>query len=86
MMSSCAFLMPFASVPFVRQGSYSARAALGLTLAGLPAVFIAAPLVGKLPLYWVKWLVAVVVIYTAVTLLCAAARERAAEPAGAEVK
>ena len=77
MMSSCAFLMPVASVPFVRQQCYSPRAALGLTLAGLPAVLIAAPLVGKLPLYWIKWLVAVVVIYTAVTLLRAASREAA---------
>jgi uncharacterized membrane protein YfcA len=75
MMGSCAFLMPVASVPFIRQGSYSPRAALGLALAGLPAVLIAAPLVGKIPLYWVKWLVAVVVVYTAITLLRAAAKE-----------
>jgi uncharacterized membrane protein YfcA len=77
MMGSCAFLMPVASVPFIRQGSYSPRAALGLTLAGLPAVFIAAFFVWNLPLDKVKWLVAVVVTYTAVTLLRAASRERA---------
>ena len=76
MMGSCAFLMPIASVPFIRRGSYSPRAALGLTLAGLPAVFIAAYIVQSLPLYWVKWLVALVVIYTASTLLRAAAREK----------
>ena len=80
MMGSCAFLMPVASVPFVRNGCYAPRSALGLTLAGLPAVLIAAPLVGKLPLYWVKWLVAVVVVYTAVMLLRAAARERSGTP------
>jgi uncharacterized membrane protein YfcA len=85
MMGSCAFLMPLASVPFIRQESYAPRAALGLTLAGLPAVLIAAYLVRSLPLYWVKWLVAVVVVYTAVTLLRAAARERPAPPAGATV-
>ena len=78
-----AFLMPVASVPFVRNGCYSPRAALGLTLAGLPAVFIAAKGVKSLELGTVKWLVAVVVIYTAVTLLRAAARERSAPPAGA---
>lgn len=83
MMGSCAFLMPVASVAFIRQGSYSARAALGLTLAGLPAVLIAALWVRSLDLETVKWLVAVVVIYTAVTLLRAAARERQALPAGA---
>jgi uncharacterized membrane protein YfcA len=83
MMGSCAFLMPFASVPFVRRGSYAPSAALGLTLAGLPAVLIAAFVVKELPLYWVKWLVAVVVVYTALTLLRAAARERRTAPAEA---
>ncbi len=80
MMGSCAFLMPLASVPFVRRGSYSPRAALGLTLAGVPAVLVAAKAVKDLPLYWVKWLVAVVVVYTALTLLRAARRARAGEP------
>lgn len=69
MMCSCAFLMPLASVPFVRAGSYDPRAALGLTLGGVPAVFAAVFLVKSLPLYWVKWLVAVVIVYTAVGLL-----------------
>ena len=76
MMGSCAFLMPLASVPFIRQGAYSPRATLGLTLAGLPAVWIAAKYVTSLDLYWVKWLVAVVVIYTAITLLVAASRKK----------
>ncbi len=74
MMSSCAFLMPLASVPFLRAGSYDARAALGLTLAGLPAVFIAAYLVTSMDLYWVKWLIAAVITYTAVSLLRSARR------------
>ncbi|MBI5365374.1 MAG: permease [Planctomycetes bacterium] len=78
MMGSCAFLMPIASVPFVRQGAYSPRAALGLTLAGIPAVLIAAYIVKSLPLYTVKWLVAVVVVYTAINLLRAASKERGA--------
>ena len=40
-------------------------------------MFVAAYVVKELPLYWVKWLVAVVVVYTAITLLLAARRERA---------
>ncbi len=75
MMGSCAFLMPLASVPFIRQKSYSPSAAIGLTLAGIPAVIIAAKIVESLPLYWVKWLVAIVVVYTSITLLAAARRE-----------
>jgi uncharacterized membrane protein YfcA len=76
MMGSCAFLMPLASIPFIRRGAYSPRAALGLAIAGVPAVLIAALIVKDLPLYWVKWLVAVVVVYTSITLLRSAARER----------
>jgi uncharacterized membrane protein YfcA len=76
MMGSCAFLMPLASVPFVLRGSYSLRAALGLALAGIPAVLIAAFIVPHMDLYWVNWLVAVVVIYTAVKLLQAASSEK----------
>lgn len=75
MMGSCAFLMPLASVAFVRQQRYSLRAALGLTLAGIPAVLIAAFIVEEMDLYMVKWLVAGVVVYTAITLLRAAAHE-----------
>jgi uncharacterized membrane protein YfcA len=80
MMGSCAFLMPLASVPFIRRGSYDARAALGLTLAGVPAVLVAVYVVKELPLYWVKWLVAVVIVYTAVSLLLSARREPGAPP------
>jgi uncharacterized membrane protein YfcA len=81
MMGSCAFLMPIASVPFIRQGAYSLRAALGLTLAGVPAVFLAAFIVRSLDLYWVKWLVVAVVVYTAIMLLRAASRGEAPDSA-----
>jgi len=76
MMGSCAFLQSLASIPFIRARSYAPSAAIGLTLGGLPAVLVAAYVVKELPLYWVKWLVAVVVVYTAVSLL-RAARARA---------
>ena len=75
MMGSCAFLMPVASVRFLRTGGFDAKAIVGMTLAGLPAVLIAAFVVKKLPLYWVWWLVIIVVIYTAISLLRAARRE-----------
>ena len=80
MMGSCAFLMPTASARFIRSGSFDARAAVGLLVGGLPAVFIAAFIVKALPLRAVQWLVILVVIYTATNLLLAARRERAAAP------
>ena len=81
MMGSCAFLMPAASVSFVRGDAYAPRAALGLALGGVPAVIVAAYVVKSLPLYWLKWLVAVVAVYTAITLLVAARRESEERPA-----
>jgi uncharacterized membrane protein YfcA len=75
MMGSCAFLMPIASLRFMQRGSYAPRAALGLTLGGVPAVLVAAYIVKELPLDAVRWLVLVVVAYTATSLLRAALQE-----------
>ncbi len=76
MMGSCAFLMPTGSAQFIRKGSYNLRAALGLALGGIPAVLIAAFLVKALDLYYVRWLVVIVVVYTALSLLRSALAER----------
>jgi uncharacterized membrane protein YfcA len=80
MMGSCAFLMPVASMRFIRSGRYDHRAALGLTSGGVPAVLVAAYLVTSLPLGWVKWLVVVVVVYTAAAMLRSARATRQAGP------
>jgi len=74
MMGSCAFLMPAGSVRFLSLRRYNLRAAIGLTVGGLPAVLIAAFIVKQLPLSWVKWLVVGVVVYTAVAMLRSATR------------
>lgn len=74
MMASCAFLMPLASVPFIRAKCYAPSAALGLALAGLPAVFVAWYWFESLDMTTVKWLVAVVVVYTSIMLLRSASR------------
>jgi len=80
MMGSCALLMPLASVRFIRAGRYRLRAALGLALGGIPGVLLAAYVVKSLPLTWLRWLVAVVVLYTAVLMLGAARRSVSAGP------
>jgi uncharacterized membrane protein YfcA len=76
MMGSCAFLMPVASVRFIRKQRYRLRPALGLTLGGVPAVLIAAFIVKALPLTAVRWLVVVVVVYAATAMLRSATKER----------
>lgn len=81
MMGSCAFLMPVASLRFVKEKSYAFSAALGLALGGIFGSVIAGLVVKSLDLVTVRWLVIVVVLYAAVTLLRAAMR-RDDEPAG----
>ncbi len=78
MMGACAFLMPVASAQFVRRMRYSLKAAAGLAAGGIFGSALALLVVKHLPLYWVMWLVVFVVIYTAVSLLRAAAVEKKA--------
>lgn len=76
MMGSCAFLMPFASVKFMKTGLFDAKAAIGLALGSIPAVLIAAYIIRELPLTALRWVILVVIVYTSFMLLRAANRER----------
>jgi uncharacterized membrane protein YfcA len=77
MMGSCAFLMPVGSLKFIKERAYSLRVALGLAVGGIPGVIIAAKIVKSLNLTTVRWLVIVVVLYTAITMLYSAFSEPA---------
>jgi uncharacterized membrane protein YfcA len=79
MMGSCALLMPAGGARFVRAGRYNPSAARGLTLGGIPGVLIAAFIVKSLPIEWLRWLVAVAVIYAAVMMLRSAWQETRAQ-------
>jgi uncharacterized membrane protein YfcA len=74
MMGACAYLMVASSVRFVRAGSFSMRPAVGLLLAGIPAVLVAALIVKEMPLAILRWLVVGVVLTTAAMMLRSAAR------------
>jgi uncharacterized membrane protein YfcA len=78
MMGACAFLMPVASMKFVRAGRYSLRTTVGMAIGGVFGSALALIVVKSLDLRIVMWLVTVVVIYTGVSLLRTAAREKAA--------
>jgi uncharacterized membrane protein YfcA len=77
MMGSCAFLMPVASIRFLKARRYDRAAAIGLALGGIPGVLLAAFLVKSLPLDAVRVLVVVVIGCTAATLWRDARREAA---------
>ncbi len=68
MAASASLMLPVAAYRFFRAGRFDRRTALGLTIGGVPGVFIAAFLVKSLPLTVVKWIVVGVLLYTAVTL------------------
>jgi len=84
MMGSCAFLMPVNSAEFIRKKKFDLKAAIGLALGGIPAVLIAAYIVKSLDLYYVRWLVVAVVVYTALSMLRSAMVERQAAVAKQE--
>ncbi len=60
------------------------KIALGIVIGGIPAVLIAAFLVKSMPLETLRWLVTVVVLYTAVVMLRSAATELR-KPSAAEL-
>ncbi|MFC1561895.1 TSUP family transporter, partial [candidate division KSB1 bacterium] len=64
MMGSCAFLMPAASIKFVKKNSQDRKASLAITIGGIAGVPLAAYLVKSLPLTILKWVIIGVVLYT----------------------
>lgn len=77
MMGSCAYLMPVASVRFIREGGYNRKASLSVAVGGLVGVAIAYYLVKSLPMTALKWLVVGVMAYTSFSLLQASKKAEA---------
>ena len=80
MMGSCAFLMPVAGLRFVRAGGYRFQPSVGLAIGGIPGVLIAAYIVKSLDVVMVRWLIVVVVLYAAITMLRSAYKESRTAP------
>lgn len=76
MASAASFAGPLAAIRFLAKQRCDPRAALGLTLGGIPGVLLAAFVVKSLPLDVLRWLVVVVIVYTAAMMLRAAYAER----------
>jgi uncharacterized membrane protein YfcA len=77
MMGSCAFLMPPASIRFIKEGAYNRKAAMAMAIPGIVAVLIAAFIVKSLPLDTLRWVIIFVILYTSAVMLRASiTRER----------
>jgi uncharacterized membrane protein YfcA len=99
MMGSCAFLMPLASLRFLKERSCDLRACAGLSIGGVPAVFAAVWVFNRIQeleqsqqaveqksKYILIWLVLAVVLYTAISLLYAARRAASGSAADSTVR
>ena len=69
MMGSCAMLLPFSGMEFIKEGQYPRKSSLGITIGGIFGVLIAAFIVKSLPINILKVLVICVIFYTATTML-----------------
>ena len=81
MMGSCAFLMPVASMKFVKEGAYNRKASFGIAVGGIVGVFIAAYIVKSLPLNILGWLVIAVIFYTSIVMFKSATKPAEAKAA-----
>ena len=75
MMGSCAMLMPVAGLKFIKEGAYNRRASFAISITGVVGVLIAAFIVKALPMEYLRWLVVIVVIYTATLMLRSALKK-----------
>jgi uncharacterized membrane protein YfcA len=76
MMGSGALMAMAGGFRFIRAAKFDGKAALGLTLGGIPGVLVAGLIVKSLPLSVLRWMVVGVVIYAATMMLRSATKRR----------
>ena len=84
MAGAAALMGATSSIRHINTGNLDLRVVIGLTVGGIPAVFVAAYFVIKLPIEYLRWGVIAVVVYAALIMFRAAMlgrREHDAEPA-----
>jgi uncharacterized membrane protein YfcA len=69
MMGACGLVQPTAGLQFFRSGRFGFGTSIALTIGSIPGVLLAALVVKELPLGTLRWLVVLVVIYAAITML-----------------
>jgi uncharacterized membrane protein YfcA len=77
MMGSCGLVQPAAGLQFFRSGRFAFGTSIGIAIGSIPGVLLAYFVVKQLRLEQLRWLVVVVVIYAAVTMLRSFWRGRA---------
>lgn len=78
MMGSCAYLMPVASIKFVKEGAYNRKTSLAFTIFGVAGVYVAYKFISGIDLTILKWIVVGVMAYTSASLFMAASKKQTA--------
>ena len=76
MMGSCAFLMPPASVEFIKNGRYNRGSAMIATITGVIGVFVAYYIVKSMPITALTYIVALVLIYMSASFIITLMKEK----------
>jgi uncharacterized membrane protein YfcA len=84
MAGAAALMGASASIRHIQTGHIDLRVVIGLTVGGIPAVFVAAFIVVTMPIELLRWLVIVVVLYAAAVMLRSALAGRREERPQAE--
>lgn len=84
MYGTCMFLIPIAAFKFIKEGRYSRKQAITCNTVGLIGTFTAFYLITSVPIYWLKWAVVAVLVYTSVVMLRDAKTNRGLQPGEAK--
>jgi uncharacterized membrane protein YfcA len=79
MMGACTFSVPVGSMQFIKFDSYSRKITLFASTAGVIGVLVAAFVVKSMDVSALQWLVAAVILYSAVTMIMSTLKETKAE-------
>lgn len=77
MMGSSAYLMPVASLKFIKEGAYNRKASLAIAVSGIFGVIIGYKFIKMLNLDALKFIIVIVMAYSALSLYYSAYKDRA---------
>jgi uncharacterized membrane protein YfcA len=69
MMGACGLVQPTAGLQFFRSGRYGFGTCIAITIGSIPGVLLAYFVVKHMPLVYLRWLVVLVVVYAASSML-----------------
>lgn len=69
MMGACTFSVPVGSMQFIKLDGYSRKITLFTSIFGVMGVLVAAFVITSLDTYWLQWVLIVVILYSAISMM-----------------